>query len=116
LLEEPQSDRNTILRREHWTSMVSFLHSQVAALEAKGRLSDVTVNELFDNEMYVSAATGILSIWINVEDGSGSWNAITNDQTVEPWSMSTDGTIELSGQCLDIKSAVEQFAAKLIVS
>jgi hypothetical protein len=111
---EPQTERNTQIRQELWVSMVSLFRSHLAAMELSGRLSGVKIDELFDIEVFISATTGILSIWINVEDGSGSWNAITNEQTVEPWSMSTDGIITLNGERLEMEFAVERLAAMLL--
>ena len=84
-------------------------------LESNGQLSGVKVEELFDNEVYVSVTNGVLSVWLDFDSGSGSWNAITTSQTVEPWFVSTTGTVDLDGQSMDIESAAEHFAATLVV-
>jgi len=113
-LQEPQSDRNTLIRHELWVSMVSQFRSHLAALEISGKLGGVKIDEPFENEVFISTAAEILSIWINTESGIGSWLVINVDETAGPWSMSTDGNITLDGENLDVELAVERLAAKLV--
>jgi hypothetical protein len=96
--------------------MVSLFRSHLVALEISGRLSGVTIEELFDNEIYITTGEfGVLSIWINTECGDGSVRVITEDvDTAGPWSMSIDGTITLNGESLEMEFAVERFAAMLL--
>jgi hypothetical protein len=105
-LEQPRS--------ELWTATVSLFRSQLEALEANGKISDVKIEELFDNEIYIGADTGVLSIWLDIASGEGSWNVITNKlDRAEPWFMSADGKVELSGQSMDVPTAVEKLIEKL---
>src|SRR5664280_3678019 len=96
-------------RRELWTAIVSLFRSQLEALETNGKMSGVKIRELFENEIYINADTGVLSIWLDTDSGEGSWNVITNKLDVaEPWFMSADGKVELSGESMDVPTAVEK--------
>ncbi len=101
-------------RSELWTAIVSLLCSQLKALEVSGKLSRVKIDELFENEIYITTDIGVLSIWLNTDTGKGSWNAITNKlDMAEPWFMSADGKVELSGQSMDVPTVVEKFIEKI---
>ena len=94
--------------------MVSLFRSHLAALEIAGRLSGVKIDEPFENEVFINTASDLLSIWINTESGIGSWLVMNVDENAGPWSMSTDGTITLDGESLEMEFAVERFAAMLL--
>jgi hypothetical protein len=94
--------------------LVTLLRVQLAKLEEAGRLSSITIDEPLDNEVFIAANTGVLSVWLEAESGRGSWNLITTDQTADGWSMSNDGNITLDGGKFDIESAAAHFAAKLV--
>jgi len=62
----------------------------------------------------MTAKSGFLSVWLNTNTGKGSWNVITEKlEMAEPWFMSTDGKVELSGESMDIPTAVERFVEKI---
>ena len=115
-MQEPQSERNTMVRHELWVSMVSLFRSHLATLEMLGSLSGVKIDEPFDNEVFIGSSAGVLSIWLNTESGEGSLRIITASvDAAEPWSMSTDGTITMFGESLDdMEIAVELVVATLM--
>jgi len=98
-----------------WSATVILFRSQLKVLETNGKLSDVKVEELFDNEIYITADTGVLSIWLDWDSGEGSWNVITDKlQRAEPWFMSADGKVELSGESMELPTAVGTLIEKLL--
>jgi hypothetical protein len=83
-------------------------------LEVNGKINDVEIEELFENEIYITADTGVLSIWLDWASGEGSWNVSTNKlDRAEPWFMSDDGKVELSGESMNLPIAVETLLEKL---
>jgi hypothetical protein len=84
-------------------------------MEVTGELGKTQLDEPLRNELYVSVNDGFLSIWLNSDTGKGSWNAFTKLlDRAEPWYISPEGIVELSGQKMDIPHAVECFARKLV--
>ena len=79
-----------------------------------GEVEDAKLDEPLPNEFYVSIKDGYLSVWLNSDNGKGSWNALNKElDRAEPWSMSPEGIVELSGEKMDLSHAVESFARKL---
>jgi hypothetical protein len=111
---ELQSEDVTVARDNYWKSMVSQLQSVLAQMEAKGELEKTWLDEPLPNELTATAASGYLSVWLHPDTGKGSWNQITQKvDMAEPWFMSPEGEVELSGEKMTLSEAVEQFAAKL---
>jgi hypothetical protein len=101
-------------RDELWKAIVSRLRSQLATKEASGELEQTSLDEPLRNELTMSAKSGYLSVWLDTDTGKGSWNAISGKlDMAEPWFMSTDGKVELSGETMDIATAVERFVEKI---
>jgi hypothetical protein len=99
---------------ELWNNIVLQLRSQLASKEASGELEQTYFNEPLRNELTMTAKSGFLSVWLNTNTGKGSWNVITEKlEMAEPWFMSTDGKVELSGESMDIPTAVERFVEKI---
>jgi len=83
-------------------------------MQAEGELEQAVLDEPLQNELYVSIKDGYLSVWLNTDTGKGSWNALNKElDRAEPWSMSPEGIVELSGEKMDLSHAVERFARKL---
>ena len=109
-----QAERDMVARDELWNGIVSQLRSQLAAKEALGELEQTYLDEPLRNELTMTAKGGYLSVWLHPEDGKGSWNVITDKlEMAEPWFMSVDGRVELSGESMDIPTAVERFIEKI---
>jgi hypothetical protein len=112
---ELQSESETRKRDEYWGSLVAQLRSSLALMEANGELEQAKLDEPLLNELTASAKGGYLSVWLHPDTGEGSWNQITGDMDMaEPWFMSPDGQIELSGERITLSEAVKQFAEKLV--
>jgi hypothetical protein len=112
---ELQSEREARERNEHWNSLVSQLRSLLALMEANGQLEQAKLNEPLLNELTASAKGGYLSVWLHPETGQGSWNQITGEMDMaEPWFMSPEGQIELSGERMTLSEAAKRFAKKLV--
>ena len=114
---ELQSERETRERDEHWNSLVKELRSLLTLMEAKGELQQPRLNEPLLNELIATAKDGYLSVWLHPNTGKGSWNQITGTMdTAEPWFMSPEGEVELSGERMTISKAAKEFAAKLVTN
>jgi hypothetical protein len=109
-----QVERDRIARDKLWNAIVSRLRSQLASKEASGELEQTYLNEPLRNELTMTAKGGFLSVWLETETGKGSWNVITEKlQIAEPWFITVDGKVELSGESMDISAAVENFVEKI---
>jgi len=109
-----QVEQPTAARDGGWNSMVSLLRSKFASKQAAGELEDTNFDESLRNEVFIGFKGGFLSVWLNPETGKGSWYAVTEKLDVaQPWFMSIDGKVELSGEAMDISSAVDRLAAKI---
>ncbi|MBB5065765.1 hypothetical protein [Granulicella mallensis] len=96
--------------------MVGQLRSRLASMEASGELEQAELNEPLRNELTMTSKGGYLSVWLHTDTGKGSWNVITGElQVAEPWFMSSEGIVELSGESMNLPNAVERFAAKIVV-
>jgi hypothetical protein len=109
------TERDTAERDELWKSMVSQLQSRLGSMETTGELEQAKLDEPLRNELTMTAKDAFLSVWLNSDTGKGSWNAITKQlDMAEPWYMSPEGIVELSGEKMDIPHAVEHFVRKLV--
>jgi hypothetical protein len=101
-------------RDELWNTIVSQLRLQLVAKEASGELEQTYLDEPLRNELTMTAKGGYLSVWLNTDTGKGSWNVITDKlQIAEPWFISADGKVDLSGESMDIPTAVKKFIEKI---
>jgi hypothetical protein len=109
-----QDERDMVARDVLWNGIVSQLRSQLASKEASGELEQTHLDEPLRNELTMTAKGGYLSVWLDADTGKGSWNVITDKlQVAEPWFMSTDGKVQLSGQKMDIAGVVNEFVQKI---
>ena len=101
-------------RDELWNTIVSQLRSQLASKEALGELAETALDQPLRNELTMTAKSGYLSIWLDTDTGKGSWNAISERlDMAEPWSISFDGKVKLSGEVMDIPNAAAKFVEKI---
>jgi len=106
---------DTAARDELWKSFVGQLQSRLTSMEAAGELEQAKLDQPLRNELGMSTKDGYISIWLHTDTGKGSWNAVTKKlDTAEPWYMSPEGVIEISGEKMDLPHAVECFAEKLV--
>lgn len=97
-----------------WNTIVTQLRSKLVAKEIAGELEQTHLDEPLTNELIMTAKSGFLSVWLEVDTGEGSWNVITERvQEAEPWFLSPGGQVELSGESMDIPTAVDRFIEKI---
>jgi hypothetical protein len=109
-----QAEQDEAARDELWNTLVNQLRSLLASKESSGELEQTFLDEPLRNELTMTAKSGYLSVWLHTDTGKGSWNVITNKlQIAEPWFMSADGKVELSGENMDIPTLAERFVEKI---
>jgi hypothetical protein len=115
VLQDLQTEFNTLVRQELWKSMMGLLRSHLAALEVTGRLNGVRIHESPDElEVTVRTAAAILTIRFDAESGIGIWISFKGRQTMGSWTLTTGGDFAVDEQMMDMEFAVEHFAAKLV--
>ena len=102
------------LRASYWSKLFGTLRDSLIRMEKSGEVRDFKLEELFPQEFYASTETNVLSVWLDVSSGDGSWNLIRQDiQQAEPWSMSDEGIFYLDRATLSFPETAQRFAEKL---
>ena len=97
-----------------WNHFVIEMRQQLKLLESQGKICRPKLDEPLRNELLAATEGGYLSVWLHIEDGNGSWNQISPVDECQPWSLTPDGTAELSGIRMSVPELAQAFAAKLI--
>ncbi len=100
---------------ELWNALVSQLRLLLASKETAGELEETYFDAPHRNELTMSAKSGYLSVWLNADTGDGSWDVITEKmQEAEPWTLSADGRVKLSGEEMDVSGLTVRFMEKIL--
>ncbi len=108
-LDEASSDALDTI----WSALVKELRHKLQRLESEGALQNPQVTEPLRNELIATIEGGFLSVWLNTDLGTASWNLIAPDDACEPWSMSSDGIATLGGKQMTVQQVADAFASIL---
>ena len=107
------SQQDTSDRVELWNSLVAELRSKLSTMETASQVRKGEIDEPLDNEFYMTFGDDLISVWLNVEFGEGSWNAITKIlDRAEPWFLSPQGVFQIDGETMNLAAAADRFIAK----
>ena len=97
-----------------WKDFATQMHTHLLFLQGQSLISDVFFDEPLRHELTATTLGGYISIWLNEETGRASWNQLTPVDGAEPWALSPDGVVEISGKRMTVSDAARLFAEKLV--
>jgi len=92
-----------------WGSLVAAI--RVELVESRSVFS---INEPLPQELSISIDSNLLSIWLDVYSGRGSWNCISKTlDMAQPWILTSSGVFELDGETMNLSAAATRFVDKI---
>ncbi len=111
---EDTAEQDRESRSVLWNELVKGVRTQLERFEAEGKVQEPRVDEPLSNEFIATTRVGFISVWLHLEDGTGSWNQIAPVDQCEPWTLGSDGTAVLSGDRMTVHELAGAFASKLV--
>lgn len=111
---EDTSEQDYAVRSKLWNDLVEGVRTELERFEAENKVQEARVDEPLSNEFIATTRVGFLSVWLHLEDGTGSWNQIAPVDQCEPWTLGGDGVAVLSGDRMSVLELAHVFAFKLV--
>jgi hypothetical protein len=97
-----------------WNSLAAAIRAELVESQSSGSIATFSINDPLPQELSSSTGGKLLSIWLDVYSGRGSWNCISRAlDMAEHWTMAPSGVVELDGETLNLSTAAKRFVEKI---